>query len=419
MCGIDSLLIHRAIKLNCGGAAESHHVSPESGIAKIEQGQKTRICGRFTLCAVWHAARSIQAFEIQSIRRSREQLSSSAIQKYRIQPWQIILSASVCGYLALGAATHSMRTYHWFMLAAIPAAWLAAERGRQFVLDWSPLFAFWLVYDRLRLLQPLLLDRVAVGTPYAIERWAFGWMAGGDAPAHAARAWLSSMQSNWLGITVSWTAQAVYFSHLFLVPLLFVWLWRRGQSDPAHRAQFIVYLRAFTLMNFMAVAVYLLLPVAPPWWISLYGTAQPSAELVAQAKMAEAMDGALIQRMIQNASQWFAAVPSLHGAYPVLLGLLAVSAGQEAGGRRQSQKEAGGRRQEAGIGERIGSGLPTRRRGRLVLAMILIYGAAMWAATVILNQHYVIDLMAGAVIAFVAWKLAPRIHLRKARRTVD
>jgi len=80
---------------------------------------------------------------------------------------------------------------------------------------------------------------------------------------------------------------------------------------------------------------------------------------------------------------------------------------------------SGGRRQEAGIGERIGSGLPTRRRGRLVLAMILIYGAAMWAATVMLNQHYVIDLMAGAVIAFVAWKLAPRIHLRKARRTVD
>ena len=333
-------------------------------------------------------------------------MSSSAIQKYRIQPWQVILSVSVCAYLALGAATHTMRAYHWFMLAAIPASWLAAERGRQFVLDWSPLIAFWLVYDRLRLLQPLLLDRVAVNTPYAIERWAFGWLAGGDVPAHAARAWLGSLQPSWLGMTISWAAQTVYFSHLFLVPLLFVWLWRRGQSDPAHRAQFITYLRAFTLMNFMAIAIYLLLPVAPPWWISLYGTAQPTAELVAQAKMTAAMDGALIQRMIQNASQWFAAVPSLHGAYPVLLVLLANSTGQGAGVRMK----------ESGVNQPAESGLPSAKRRRLVLTMIGLYGAAMWAATVLLNQHYVIDLMAGAVIAWVAWKLAPRVRSRKARR---
>jgi membrane-associated phospholipid phosphatase len=326
-------------------------------------------------------------------------LSSSVIQKHRIQLWQIILSASVCGYLALGAATHTVRAYHWFMLAVIPASLLAAERGRQFFLDWSPLFAFWLVYDRLRLLQPLLFGRVAVDTPYAIERWAFGWLAGGDVPAHAARAWLSSQQANWLGPTIGWAAQIVYFSHLFLVPLLFVWLWRRGQSDQVYRARFIAYLRAFTVMNFMAIAIYLLLPVAPPWWISLYGTAQPTAELVAQAKMTAAMDGALIQRMIQNASQWFAAVPSLHGAYPVLLGLLAI--------------KAGGRRPEAGSRELIRGGLlTTKTRSRLMMALILIYGTAMWAATVLLNQHYIIDLMAGAIIAFVAWKLAPRIRWR-------
>lgn len=328
-------------------------------------------------------------------------MSSSVIQKPRIQFWQVALSASVCAYLALGAATHTVRAYHWFMLAAIPASLLAAERGRQFFLDWSPLFAFWLVYDRLRLLQPLLFGRVTVDTPYALERWAFGWLTGGDVPAHAARAWLNSQQANWLGPALGWAAQIVYFSHLFLVPLLFVWLWRRGQSDQVHRAQFIRYLRAFTWMNFMAIAIYLLLPVAPPWWISLYGTAQPTAELVAQAKMTAAMDGALIQRMIQNASQWFAAVPSLHGAYPVLLGLLAI--------------KTRGERPEVGSRELIVGGLlTTKTRSRLMMAMIVIYGTAMWTATVLLNQHYIIDLMAGAIIAFVAWNLAPRIRWRRA-----
>ena len=102
--------------------------------------------------------------------------------------------------------------------------------------------------------------------------------------------------------------------------------------------------------------------------------AKPTQALVAQTDMTAAMDGKLIQGMIKNAAQWFAAVPSLHGAYPVLLVLLAL-----------------------------------RDRSRLIIALMILYGAAMWVATVILNQHYIIDLIAGAVIAIAAWLLAPRI----------
>ena len=82
------------------------------------------------------------------------------------------------------------------------------------------------------------------------------------------------------------------------------------------------------------------------------------------------MHGALIQGMIRNASLWFAAVPSLHGAYPVLLLLL----------------------------------LP-RTKSRLALAVVALYGCAMWTATVVLNQHYVIDLVAGALLAIGAWRV--------------
>jgi membrane-associated phospholipid phosphatase len=80
--------------------------------------------------------------------------------------------------------------------------------------------------------------------------------------------------------------------------------------------------------------------------------------------------------MIRNASQWFAAVPSLHGAYPVLLLLLCP------------------------------------RKYRLALGVIALYGCAMWASTVILNQHYVIDLLAGALLAIAAWRAEPLITKR-------
>jgi len=259
------------------------------------------------------------------------------------------------------------------MLLAIPGALLAEKRGRQFFLDWAPLFAFWLVYDRLRLLQPMLLYRVAIESPYLIERWAFGWITGGDVPAHAARAWLSSQGDTSLSQVMLWLAQTVYFSHLVFVPLFFVWLWISGRKSEEGRERFTHYMRAFAFLNFLAVIVYVLLPVAPPWWVTANGFAQPTTALISQTRMAAGMNGVLVQGMIKTAPQWFAAVPSLHGAYPVLLLLLARG-----------------------------------NRSQWISFAIAIYGVAMWSATVVLNQHYIIDLLAGALLAFAAWKLASR-----------
>lgn len=256
------------------------------------------------------------------------------------------------------------------MALAVPAALLSGERGRRFFADWVPLFAFWLVYDRLRLVQPLLYSRVAVERPLAIEHWVFGWLTGGAVPAHAANAWLATHSGSPVAAFL-WTAQLVYFSHLVVVPLVLLSLWLAGASNPIRRASFTRHLRAFTLLNFGAVAIYLLLPVAPPWWVTLNGMAQPDTYLVAHTDMTQAMQGTLVQGMIRNASQWFAALPSLHGAYPVLLFLLC-------SGKRKR-------------GIRFG---------------IVVYSCAMWTATVVLNQHYIIDLMAGAVLAVAAWRVS-------------
>jgi hypothetical protein len=172
--------------------------------------------------------------------------------------------------------------------------------------------------------------------------------------------------------------QLVYLSHLFLVPILIFWLWFRGQYDERSRQRFLRHIRAFTILNFGGLALYLLLPVAPPWWVTLNGMAQPTGDLIAQVKMSAAMDGSLVQALIRNAAQWFAAVPSLHGAYPVLLFLLAL-----------------------------------RDRNRWIVTGVALYGAAMWMATVILNQHYIIDLLIGAAMAMIAWRFAGNSTIQK------
>lgn len=309
-------------------------------------------------------------------------MSSSIITKPRqpfgsrgLQGWQILVCLSVCAYLGLGAATHTLRLYHWFMLLAIPGALFAAERGRRFFIDWIPLFAFWLGYDRLRLLQPHLLHRVSVELPLQIEQRLFGWLFAGETPPHALRAWLAGHAGELSGQAISLVAQYVYLSHILIFPALLLFWWFQSQWFKGSGENFRRYVKAFTVLHGLAILCYLLLPVAPPWWVSLYGNAQPSAALLAQTDMTAAMDGVIVQRMIQTAPMWFGAVPSLHGAYPVLFFLLA-----------------------------------WRARRPWLLALIALYGLLMWFATVVLNQHYVIDLLAGAAAAFAAYKVGPKLY---------
>jgi membrane-associated phospholipid phosphatase len=160
-----------------------------------------------------------------------------------------------------------------------------------------------------------------------------------------------------------------------------MWLWTRGRTNQPHRAGFQRMMRAFAYLNFAAILIYLLMPVAPPWWVSLNGMTPPTTDLLSQMRISTAMDGKLVTGLIRNATQWFAAVPSLHGAYPVLLVLLS-----------------------------------WRKQRWPMVAVMVVYALLMWAATVVLNQHYVIDLIAGGLLAVGAFSVS-EWQMRRARRT--
>ena len=302
-------------------------------------------------------------------------MSASLAVRRLAEPWRITICLGVFAFLALGIATRSFRVYHLFMLLAIPGAIVAAERGRQFFLDWAPLATTWIVYDRFRLIQSWLLSRVSVEAPYRVEQWLFGWLSNGLTPPHAARAWLAAHAASPVWHAVAVAAQGVYVAHIFVYPALFLAWWFRGRSHARDRERFTRHVRAFTVVNLLGFALYLLVPVAPPWWVSVNGFATPTTDLVATVNIAAAMDGELIRRTITTAPNWFAAVPSLHGAYPVLLFLLAWR---------------------------------ERARARW-LVTIAAWGVAMWGATVLLNQHYIVDLLAGAAVAGAALWISERL----------
>ena len=131
------------------------------------------------------------------------------------QPWRIAVVGAVSGFLALGLATHTFKAYHLGLLVAVPAALLAADTGRRFFVEWGPLMCTWLAYDRLRLVQPFLLERVAVRGPLAVECALFGWLAGRklDAPDCGQKKTLAETGEGRIGVTITGTMRPAAIGH--------------------------------------------------------------------------------------------------------------------------------------------------------------------------------------------------------------
>ena len=291
----------------------------------------------------------------------------------RTQRWKVIVSVCIAAYFGFAVITHTIRFYHWLILLVIPAVILADQRGKRFFLDWSPLFAFWLAYDCLRLLQPFMLSRVFVAGPYKLEQSLFQWTGGDGIPAHSSKDWFATHSNNLFCAGFQFVEQCIYLSHLFVMPVILVFLWITGLSNSDRRGHFVSLMTGLTILNALGILGYISVPAAPPWWISIQGTTQPTLALMKQTDVAMGMDGQIIRHMIATAPQWFAAIPSMHGAYPVLLLLMARY-------------------------------LNVRKP---VVVLIAIYATLMWVATVVLNQHYILDLLIGgalAVIAFLVFK---------------
>ncbi len=252
--------------------------------------------------------------------------------------------------------------------------------GRVLLIDWSPFLLYTLVYDLMRVVTGTLRAKtVHVAGPYHLEHALFGWLGGGQIPSFALRDWADAHMTSPLKIGIDSASAALYVFH-FIAPLLTMWaLWYVADN----RRLMYEYSITVAVLNVFALVTYMALPVAPPWYVRLYGLAPPPLERVAGAAGGLAdLDQMLGIRLFGhiwgdlNANQ-FAAVPSLHGAYPLLGALFMWAA------------------------------FGKTRRGLLWL----LYPAAVWFAAVYLDHHYLIDLLAGAFYSAVAWLITDRLLL--------
>jgi hypothetical protein len=271
------------------------------------------------------------------------------------------------------------------------AAWNAAAPWREhlrFVRDWSPLIAVLVAYNFSRGAADDLGLPLHVTEPIRADAWLTGWLTGGKIPT----LWLQEHlytpgHVHWYDVLASF----VYFSHFVTAMIIAAVLWVRSRSVWAS------FMRRFIALDVFGLAIYILYPMAPPWWASEHGPltaahANPGCDLPLVFSAAPRITncgwdaiglhsaGRLVTKG-QGVVNPVAAMPSLHSAFALFVVLFFVL-----------------------------------RIRKLWTSVLLLYPLAMAFVLIYFSEHYLVDVLAGWTVALVAMALVGSAERWWARR---
>jgi membrane-associated phospholipid phosphatase len=247
---------------------------------------------------------------------------------------------------------------------------VAYGNGWEFIRRFSPFVGLLATYDALRGVVPYVSKHVHYTLMYDFDRW----LGFGTIPTIRLQHALNAGPLHWYDRFFF----GLYTVHFLTPVLLGILIWRLRD------ASYWRYMWSFVVLSYGAFLTYLAFPAAPPWMASRDHYI-PYVEPVQHH-----IWNNLSVHSVPNLYEMFgpnqvAAVPSLHSAYPTLIALF--------------------------VFELFG-----RRWGLLAM----IYPISMWIGVMYLGEHYLFDVLAGAlyaVISFVLVKwLVGRWDARRDRR---
>ncbi len=294
--------------------------------------------------------------------------------------WRVYVLLAVILYFVAINQVIRVRPDHAFIALLMLATLLGKEKGKRFLIDWSPFIVFWTAYDMMRGVADSVRGVINVALPYQVELALFGPLFGGEIPCFFFQQWQEVLGDSLLRRLLDASGGLFYTLH-FGLPLVLGWYFWHTKED---RRLFYLFVATLTVLNFSALVTFMAYPAAPPWYVYAHGFGQP-----ARTSFWGMGAGGLINvdRMIGTrffTTLWggfnpnhFAAIPSLHGAYPIVIALFA------------------------------------RKGLRWPAPALALYPLGVWFSAVYLNQHYIIDLLIGAGYMAGAYLVASRLVLPK------
>lgn len=235
-----------------------------------------------------------------------------------------------------------------------------------------PLILTAIVYDTQRLYAETLRGKIHVLWPYLTELKLFGIWTNGQllTPNQAIQSILNPVLDIYCGIFY------VVFIPLHILIFAYQRFWLSFTTkNLILKEKLSLYGPSFTwsffLVNAIGYSTYYWFAAAPPWYVDLYGLAEPANALAAASparciRFDNLVGLPIFQNMYSKSANVFGAIPSLHVAYPLLNAL-------------------------------YGFKLKNLR------AFSVIFYLSVCFAAIYLNHHYIIDLLWGSAYAIAVF----------------
>jgi hypothetical protein len=248
------------------------------------------------------------------------------------------------------------------------AAYFSTAISRKFITGFAIFIVYWIIFDYMKAFPNYAYNDVNIQQLHNTELSFFG-IHQNEKLITPNEFWL--LHSNaFLDVMTG-----IFYLCWVPVPLAFAaWLFFKDKEI------FLQFALTFVLVNFIGFIIYYVYPAAPPWYFQKYGAAfiaHTPGNSAGLQRFDDYFNAGIFKGIYAKSSNVFAAMPSLHSSYPVIVLYY-------------------------GLREKLG----------WINIVFSIVMAGIWFAAVYTSHHYVLDVLAGITCAVAGILVFQKLILR-------
>ncbi len=259
-------------------------------------------------------------------------------------------------YLGLSSLLVDLRIEHWLIIGVYNLCFFTGAKNKKFILAFTIFLVFGMLYDLMKACPNYRINQVDISSLYHFEQTVFGFTWNGH--FLTPNEFFAQYHTSFLDFL-----SGLFYINWIPVPLAFA-----TYLYLTDKMQFLHFSLTFLLVNLIGFCIYYIHPAAPPWYVSRYGfdlNLGVPGNTAGLARFDNLIHLPLFESIYSRNSNVFAAVPSLHSAYPVVVFYYALKS----------------------------------RLGWITTGLLAIFMAGIWFSAIYTGHHYVTDVLAGIICA--------------------
>lgn len=212
-------------------------------------------------------------------------------------------------YILIISSLIGLKTENWIIVLAFNACIWLSQSSRKFILAFSIFIFFAIIYDLMKVYPNYRVNPVDIGGIYNFEKSLFGFNYQGTI--------VTPNEFFALHHTAFFDLLGGFF-YLNWIPLpvaFAFWLFFKNKK------QFLHFSLTFLFVNLIGFCIYYLHPAAPPWYVAKYGfdfIQHTPGDTAGLGRFDQLLHANIFGSLYSRNSNVFAAMPSLHCAYPLI-----------------------------------------------------------------------------------------------------